>query len=150
MQSLIPPEIRPAIKHADHLSRRGCSDGSDSFANYSYIALRNATMLPDEMTFDDFSPCDYLPQLQQVLFSTDELAESVTYETFVIVPESLNTTLREQFGEDTDINGPFVSLLSRCLLMHVTVPHPCLLPHHFTTAVASLWIFVPSSLLQIL
>ena len=105
-------------------------------------------MLPAELAFDDFSPCDYLPQLQQVVFSTDELDESVTYETFVIVPESLNTTLREQFGDDNDINGPFVSLLSRCLLVHVTVPH--LLPHHFTTAVASLWIFVPSSLLQIL
>lgn len=109
MQSLIPPEIRPAIKHAAHLSRRGCSDGSDNFSNFSYTLLSNATILPVELAFNDFSSCDYLPQLQQVLFSTDELDENVTYENFVIVPQSLNTTLRDELAYNVEVDGPFVS-----------------------------------------
>ena len=110
MQSLIPPEIRPVIKHAAHLSRRGCSDGSETFANFSYTELRNAEILPEDLALEDFSPCDYLQDLQQVLFSTDELDSSVTYETLVVLPESLNATLYEKFGSsEVEFNGPFVS-----------------------------------------
>jgi hypothetical protein len=74
-------------------------------------------MLPDDLEFDDFSSCDYLPLLQKVLF--DELDESVTYESFVIVPEALSMALNEQYGNEVEINGPFVSftpvlLLSSC------------------------------------
>lgn len=77
-------------------------------------------MLPVDLTFEEFSSCDYLPQLQQLLFSTDELDESVTYESFVVVPETIKTTLHQLFGEDVDINGPFVSvMLQGCL------PPPC-------------------------
>ena len=110
MQSLIPPEIRPVIKHAAHLSRRGCSDGSETFANFSYTELRNAEILPEDLALEDFSPCNYLQDLQQVLFSTDELDSSVTYETLVVLPESLNATLYEKIGSsEVEFNGPFVS-----------------------------------------
>lgn len=106
---MIAPEIRPVIKHAAHFSRRGCSDGSDAFVNFSYATLRNASVLSDDVTFKDFSPCDYLPHLQQVLFSTDTMDEHVTYETLVIVPESLKTSLHDLFGDEMKFNGPFVS-----------------------------------------
>ena len=109
MQSLIASEIRPVIKHAAHLSRRGCSDGPETFTNFSYTELKNAAMLPDDLALGDFSPCDYLPHLQQVLFSTDELDTSVTYETLAVLPESLNNTLYEKFGNEIEFNGPFVS-----------------------------------------
>ena len=109
MQNLIPPEIRPVIKHAAYLSRRGCSDGTETFANFAYTTLKNAVVLPDDVTEEVFSPCDYLPHLQQVLFATDGLNESVTYESFIIVPESLNASLYEQFGNDVNIDGKFVS-----------------------------------------
>jgi hypothetical protein len=98
----------PNIKHAAHLSRRGCSDGSEAFANFSYSLLTNASVLPDGTTFDNFSPCDYLPHLQQVLFPTDALDTSVTYESFIIIPDSLNTSLREHYGDEIAITGPFV------------------------------------------
>ena len=111
VQNLIAPELRPVIKNAARLSRRGCSDASNAFANFSYTKLSNASVLPIDLAFEDFSSCDYLPQLQQLLFSTDELDESVTYESFVVVPESINATLYELFGEDVDINGPFVSVM---------------------------------------
>ena len=109
MQSLIAPEIRPVIKHASHLSRKGCSDASNTFANFSYNQLKEASLLPESLILEDFSPCEYLPHLQQVLFATDELNESVTYESFIIVPESLNASLYEQFGNDVNIDGKFVS-----------------------------------------
>ena len=109
MQTLIPSEMRPVIKHAAYLSRRGCSDASKTFANFAYIKLSDAAVLPSDLSLEDFSPCDYLPHLQQVLFSTDELDETVTYETFVVVPESMKTVLYEQFGNEVEINGPFVS-----------------------------------------
>ena len=106
---MIPPELRPVIKHAAHLSRRGCSDASETFANFSYNELTNAGVLPTELALEDFSPCEHLPHLQQVLFSTDELNESVTYETFVVVPDKIRNALHAQLGEEVDINGPFVS-----------------------------------------
>ena len=109
MQNLIPPEIRPVIKHAAYLSRRECSDGSETFTDFAYTALRNAAVVPDNVTKEVFSPCDYLPHLQQVLFSTDNLDANVTYETLVVVPESLNNSLYELFGGEMEINGPFVS-----------------------------------------
>ena len=109
MQNLIPPEIRPVIKHAAYLSRRECSDGSETFTDFAYTALRNAAVVPDNVTKEVFSPCDYLPHLQQVLFSTDELDTSVTYETLVVVPEHLNNSLYELFGDEMEFNGPFVS-----------------------------------------
>lgn len=58
---------------------------------------------------DDFSSCEYLSQLQQLLYSTEELDETVTYETFVIIPDDLVATLEEQFGADAEFDGKFVS-----------------------------------------
>ena len=109
MQNLIAPEIRPVIKNAAHFSRRGCSDASEAFANFSYNELTSASVLPNELAFEDFSPCDYLPHLQQVLFSTDMMDANVTYETFVVVPVSLNNSLSELLGDKIEFNGPFVS-----------------------------------------
>ena len=100
--------MRPVIKHAAHLSRRGCSDASETFANFAYTRLSNAGVLPDDLTIEDFSPCDHLQMLQHVLFVTDELDASVTYETLVIVPEALKTELYDQFGNQLEINGPYV------------------------------------------
>ena len=100
--------MRPVIKHAAHLSRRGCSNASESFANFAYTKLINAGVLPGDVAFEGFSPCDYLQMLQQVLFSTNELDEDVTYENFVIVPETLKTELLGYFGNQVEINGPFV------------------------------------------
>ena len=97
------------IKHAAHLSRRGCSDASETFANFAFTQLSNAAVLPTDLALEDFSPCQYLPHLQQILFSTDELDESINYENFVVVPESIQTVLYEQFGNEVEINGPFVS-----------------------------------------
>ena len=111
VQSLIAPELRPVIKHAAHLSRRGCSDASNAFAIFAYNELSNASVLPSNLAFEDFSPCNFLPELQQVLYSTNELDESVTYETLVVVPDSIKDALHEQFGDDVDINGPFVSYM---------------------------------------
>lgn len=117
VDSLIPQAIRPAIKHSAHLSRRGCSDASDSFARFAYTTLSNAlinneTVLPDHLALDDFLSCKYLPELQQVLFSTDELDESVTYETFVVVPDSIRTLVHGLYGDGVDVNGPFVSVIN--------------------------------------
>ena len=109
MQSLIAPEIRPIIKHADRLSREGCSDASSTFASFSYNRLKDASLLPDSLSLEEFSPCDYLSHLQQNLFSTGELNENVTYKNFFIVPESLNASLHLQFGDDVNIDGKFVS-----------------------------------------
>jgi transcriptional regulator NrdR family protein len=108
-QNLIPYEIRPVIKHAKHLSRRGCKDASERFTNFSYIQLNNSQLLPEDLTVDDFSSCEYLSQLQQLLYSTEELDETVTYETFVIIPDDLVATLEEQFGADAEFDGKFVS-----------------------------------------
>lgn len=120
VQSLIPADIRPVIQHAAHLSRRGCSDASDAFANFAFTTLDkarldNETVLPDDLSFEEFSACEYLPQLQQVLFSTEEMDESVTYQSFVVIPEELQATLRDRFGEGVEINGPFVSSHIRIL-----------------------------------
>lgn len=100
--------------------------------------LTNASVLPDGLIFDDFSPCNYLPHLQQVLFSTDALDTSVTYESFVIISDSLNVSLRERFGEDVDISGTFVrmySLTSFYLIIELT-------SYLFHTAFGELWAFV--------
>lgn len=114
MLSLIPPEIRPVINDAARGSRRGCSDVSDTFANFAYMTLKtaltnNETVLLDDFAFEDFSACEYLPELQQVLFPTDEFDENVTYETFVIVPDSIRTLVHELYGDEVEVNGPFVS-----------------------------------------
>jgi hypothetical protein len=108
-QNLIPTELRPVIKHSKHLSRRGCKDASERFANFSYTQLNNSQVLPEGVTFANFSSCEYLPHLQQLLYSTDELNETVTYETFVIIPDELAATLEEQLGNKTEFNGKFVS-----------------------------------------
>lgn len=73
------------------------------------MELRNASLLPADLSLDDFSLCDYLPELQKVLFSTSELDESVTYKSLVVVPESINTTLYQQFGTELELTGSFVS-----------------------------------------
>ena len=65
--------------------------------------------MPDSLSLEEFSPCDYLSHLQQNLFSTGELNENVTYKNFFIVPESLNASLHLQFGDDVNIDGKFVS-----------------------------------------
>ena len=102
--------MRPVIKHASHLSRRGCSNASESFANFSYSELSTAGVLPDGLAFEDFSPCDYLQMLQQILFSTNGSNATVTYESLVVVPETLKTELLGYFGDDVKIDGPLVSL----------------------------------------
>lgn len=116
MQNLISPEISPIIRHAALLSRRGCSDTSETFSNFAYTTLNAAEVLPADLGLEDFSPCEYLEQLQQVLFSTDEQVEKVTYENFVIVPEALNTSLYNLYGNEDVINGQFVSFLQQPLL----------------------------------
>lgn len=116
VQSLIGPEIRSVVRHASSLKRNGCTAASESFATFAYNKLSTAALLPDGLTLDDFSPCSYLDLLQQLLFTTNELDMSVTYETFVVVPESLNTTLYNQFGNETDFNGSFVSVFEACLI----------------------------------
>ena len=108
-QTLIAPELRPVIKHAKHLSRRGCREASDIFTNYSFTTLSNAQILPGNLTIQNFSACEYLPQLQQLLFSTDALDESVTYETFVVIDDQLGAALREQFPNEEGFDGKFVS-----------------------------------------
>lgn len=120
MQSLIAPEIRPVVKHAAHLSRRGCKDPSEAFSNFSFTQLSNASVLPINLTLENFSPCEYLPHLQQVLFSTDEMDESVTYETFVVIPDQLNNSLYELFGSEAVINGRFVSFYVAARAHHVS------------------------------
>ena len=60
--------------------------------------------MPESLVLEEFSPCEYLPHLQQILFATDELNENVTYQNFIIVPASLY----EQLG-DVNIDGKFVS-----------------------------------------
>lgn len=99
------------MKHSGRFSRGGCSNPSEMFANFSYTKLINASVLPSNLTVEEFSPCDYLPHLQKVMFATDELDDSVTYETFVVVPDDLKTSLQEQLGNETEINGSFVSIL---------------------------------------
>lgn len=142
VQSLIPSEMRPSIKHTAHLSRQGCSDGSDAFANFSYTVLTNASALPDGLSFDDFSPCDYLPNLQQVLFSTDVLNESVTYEHFVIIPDSLNTSLHEHYGGEVEINGPFVRFSSNLTTLTFRYELTYVVFH---TAIGEFWTLVSPS-----
>lgn len=58
--------------------------------------------MPESLVLEEFSPCEYLPHLQQILFATDELNENVTYQNFIIVPASY-----EQLG-DVNIDGKFV------------------------------------------
>lgn len=108
-QNLIPYELRPVIKHAKHLSRRGCKDASEKFTNFAYTQLNNSQLLPEDLTVDNFSSCEYLSHLQQLLYSTEELDETVTYQTFVIIPDDLVATLEEQFGEKVEFDGKFVS-----------------------------------------
>ena len=110
VQSLIGPEIRAVVRHASSLTRNGCFDASQAFINFSYHELNAATLLPNDLTLEDFSPCDYLGLLQQLLFATNELNANITYETFLMIPESLNTTLYNQFGNETDFSGSFVSV----------------------------------------
>lgn len=106
VQSLIVPEIRPLIKNAE----KECTQSlTQTFETFSYNELSSAGVLPDDLTSEEFSPCDYLPNLQQVLFETDELNEDVTYETFVVIPDSLNTMLHDRLGNDVKVNGQFVS-----------------------------------------
>ena len=68
-------------------------------------------MLPSNLAFKDFSRATFSLKLQQILYSTNELDESVTYESLVVVPYYIKDALHEQFGDDVDINGPFVSYL---------------------------------------
>jgi hypothetical protein len=82
-------------------------------------------VLPDGLVFDDFSSCEYLALLQQVLYTTDELDESVTYESFVVVPESLRASLIEKFGNEVEINGPFVSCCTANIAF-IYLFYPCL------------------------
>ena len=110
MHSLIPAEIRSIVKNSARFSRGGCADPPETFTNFSYTKLSNASVLPSNLTLEEFSPCDYLPNLQQVMFSTDELDDNVTYETLVVVPESLKIMLEDELGNQTEINGEFVSL----------------------------------------
>lgn len=112
------PEIRPIIRHATLLLRNGCSDASEAFTTFSYTQLSTTDMLPVGLSLEDFSPCEYLMQLQQTLFSTDLQDESVTYETFVVVPEVLNTSLYDKFGHEAEINGQFVSFHAIVYLIH--------------------------------
>ena len=116
VQNLIPHEIRPVIKHSAHLSKRGCSDASETFAKFAYTSLSDVLIFSDSFVFEDFSTCEFLPQLQQLLYSTNEINTKVTYEDFVIVPENITISLREKFGNETEIDGPFVSSFSPSLL----------------------------------
>ena len=120
VHSLIPVEIRSIVKNSARFSRGGCADPPEIFANFSYTKLSNASLLPSNLTLEEFSPCEYLPNLQQVLFSTDELDDNVTYETLVVVPESLKTTLEDQLGNQTEINGEFVSCWVVISIVHCT------------------------------
>ena len=136
VQSLIGPEIRSVVRHASSLKRNGCTAASESFATFAYNKLSTAALLPDGLTLDDFSPCSYLDLLQQLLFTTNELDMSVTYETFVVVPESLNTTLYNQFGNETDFNGSFVSVFEACLIKWNRYEEPSSFPF---SAIRSYW-----------
>jgi hypothetical protein len=107
VQSWIGLEIRPVIKHAAHFSRNGCLDASETFINFAYTELSRAAVLPTGLALDEFSPCDYLQHLQQVIFAANVSDTNLTYNSFVVAPESLNNTLQEQFG--------FVEVLKRTL-----------------------------------
>lgn len=117
VQSLVAPEIRSVVKHASHLARNGCADPSESFAIYAFDRLNG--VLPSGLLIEDFSPCDYLAQLQQVLFSTSSLNDDVTYETFVILPASLKTELQGYYTGLEDLNGEFVSLFCHFEMLYL-------------------------------
>jgi hypothetical protein len=90
--------------------KNGCGNPSKSFTNYSFAQLHNAGILPQNLTIEDFPPCTYLPQLQQVLFTTDSLNDDVSYQNFVIVPESLEVALENYLGYGANIiSGTYVS-----------------------------------------
>jgi hypothetical protein len=109
VQTLITPEIRSVIKHSSHLVKDGCVNPSASFSNFAFTRLRDAGALPEDMLLVDFSPCEYLPHLQQELFS--KFNDNVTYENFVIVPKPLENFIQDYFGHEVNITGEFVSVL---------------------------------------
>ena len=152
VQSLIPHEIRPVIKHSAHLSKRGCSDASETFAKFAYTSLSDASVFSDSFVFEDFSACEFLPQLQQLLYSTNEINTSVTYETFVRVPENITFSLHEKFGNETKIDGPFVSSFSPSLPCLFSIMRALSLTFFLVPykATGSLWVFVITSFLLIL
>jgi len=86
--------------------KNGCSDPSESFTTYTFTLLSDVLQDLDQA---DFSPCEYLPQLQQKLFLTASLSENVTFESLVVVSDSLQTELQSYFGNNTDLSGSFVS-----------------------------------------
>jgi hypothetical protein len=120
VQDLITPEIRPVVKHASRLMHysalmhKKCTDSSESFNNYAFDRLSSASLLPEDIAVEEFSACDNLPHLQQLIFETEGLNEYVTYENFVILPENLTAQLLEFYNDtNTTFNGEFVSTLCR-------------------------------------
>lgn len=107
MQTLITPEIRSIIRHASQLEKDGCVKPSASFSNFSFTRLHDAGVLPEDLLLEDFSPCDYLSHLQQELFST--FNNNVTYQNFVVVPESFANMIQDYFYSEVNITGEFVS-----------------------------------------
>jgi len=93
----------------------GCADPSPSFLEFAFAALNESNVLPAGLSFSKFSACDYLPHLQQKLFSLDSLNENVTYANFVILPDALKDSLRNFLGHD-NINGSMVSCSSLILV----------------------------------
>ena len=108
MQSLIRPEVKSAVKHAGLLMANGCANPSQNFVQFAITELRNANMLPANVSLANFSACDYLPHLQHLLFSTETLNTEVTYANLVVLPEALTTRLHEYLGE-IDLDGTMVS-----------------------------------------
>ena len=104
VQDLLDPQVLSLMRHVGRLSKNGCTSLSDSFASFSHDLLYNSNPQLFSGTLEEFDPCQYLGEIQHVLFETAEIADDVTLDNLVAIPGSLDTKISEVFGTQLDIN----------------------------------------------
>lgn len=107
--TLIDPNIRSVIKHADIAINGDDCATSDSFKQFSFDNLTAGGLLPGGETLESFIPCDYTDKLQVALgYATVINSEVSSFSELVVVPSSLEDRIIRVFGSGTVVNGKFL------------------------------------------
>lgn len=95
------------MKHAALLTKDGgCTNPSANFVEFTYALMPSE--VKSNVTAEDFSPCDYIGQIQEALNYTNNAKSGVSFANLVTVPVALQDKLQGIFGSGVQITGEWL------------------------------------------
>lgn len=95
------------MKHAALLTKDGdCIDPSVNFADFTYELLPN--VITSTVTREDFSPCEYVQDIQEALNFTNSATSDVSFADLVTLSGDLEEKLRDIFGSGVQFTGEWL------------------------------------------